>query len=77
MSYPGMPVSEEKYKSKAILANDADPETLLPQFGKKERILLISLIFLGFVYFELNLIQKFLVHNFNHVKYTKILVTEQ
>ena len=36
MSYPGMPVSEEKYKSKAILANDADPATLLPQFGKKE-----------------------------------------
>ena len=58
MSYPGMPFSEKKYKSKAILANDADPAILLPQFGKKERILWISLIFRAFVYFELNLKQK-------------------
>ena len=27
-----------KYKSKAILANDGDPATLLPMFGKVERI---------------------------------------
>ena len=49
---------KKKYKSKAILANDTDPATLLPQFGKKERILWISLIFRAFVYFELNLKQK-------------------
>ena len=62
-----------KYESKAILANDADPPTMLPKFGKIESISQV----LGFVYFELNLIQKFLVNNFNHMKYTKILITAQ
>ena len=38
-----------KYKSKAILANDTDPATPLPKFGKIERIFQV----LGFVYFEL------------------------
>ena len=62
-----------KYKSKAILANDANLATLLPMFGKIERISQV----LGFVYFELNLIQKFLGSNFNHMKYMKKLITAQ
>ena len=62
-----------KYKSKSILANDADPAILLPKFAKIERIFQN----LGFVYFELNLIQKFLVNNFKHMKYTEILITAQ
>ena len=60
------------YKSKPVLANDTDPATtLLPKFGKIERISQ----FLGFVYFGLNLIQKFLVNKFNLVKYRKVLIT--
>ena len=43
-----------KYKSKAILAYDTDPATLLLEFGKIETIYQV----LGFIYFELNLIQK-------------------
>ena len=38
-----------KYKSKAILAYDADPATLLPKSGKIDRIYKV----LGFIYFEL------------------------
>ena len=38
-----------KYKSKAILAYDADPATLLPKSGKIDRIYQV----LGFIYFEL------------------------
>ena len=38
-----------KYKSKALLTFDADPATLLPEFGKIERIYQV----LGFIYFEL------------------------
>ena len=38
-----------KYKSKAVLAYDADPATLLPKFGKIEMIYQV----LGFIYFEL------------------------
>ena len=38
-----------KYKSKAILANDADPATLLIKFGKIESISQV----LGFIYLEL------------------------
>ena len=34
----------KKYKGKAILANDADPATLLPKFGKLERKSLVSFI---------------------------------
>ena len=37
------------YKSKAILANDADSATLLPKFGEIERISQV----LGFFYFEI------------------------
>ena len=37
-----------KYKSKAILADDTDPATVLPKFWKIERISQV----LGFVYFE-------------------------
>ena len=62
-----------KCKSKAILATDADPATLLPKFAKIERIFQN----LGFVYFELNLIQKFLVNNFDRMKYTKMLLSVQ
>ena len=56
-----------------MLANDADPATLLPKLWKIDGISQV----LGFVYFELNLIQKFLVNNFKHMKYTEILITAQ
>ena len=57
-----------------MLAYDADPATRLPKFGKIERIYQVF----GFNYFELTKFsQKVLVKHFNHMKYTKILITAQ
>ena len=63
-----------KYKNKAILAYDADPAALLPKFGKIESIYQV----LGFIYFELTKFNtKVLVKHFNHMKYTRTLITAQ